>query len=94
MLKEIMQALDKGDVASTMQLAKILGVSEGLVAQMIQDLEHGGYLASLASGCTATSCQSCPFSKSCGSTAIAKMWVLTEKGRRAAQEETSKDLGN
>jgi len=86
MLKRMMQEIDKGEVASTTQLAKTLGVSEGLVAQMVQDLERGGYLASLASGCTVNSCKSCPFSKSCGSTAIAKMWVLTEKGRRAAEQ--------
>jgi hypothetical protein len=65
-----------------------LGLSEGMVAAMAEDLARHGYLAALAGGCS-TGCAGCSAARSCslpGEAAPGRsLFVLTEKGQRAAQ---------
>lgn len=97
MLKEILQKISTGDVHSRADLARQLDISEGLLAQMMNELARRGYLASLANDTTGTmettdktgACQGCKLSAACSGCSIKEKpllagWVLTAKGRAAA----------
>ncbi|MFP4393871.1 MAG: winged helix-turn-helix transcriptional regulator [Anaerolineales bacterium] len=98
MLKQILREIADGYGRSKSSLARRLDISEGLLSQMMNDLARRGYLAPLAPesmGTTGTTekagaCQGCKLSAACSSCAINKQpllagWVLTAKGRRAAE---------
>ena len=88
MLRKALLELAAGDVYSRADLAKRLGISVGLLAQMMEDLVRKGYLKpiSTASGGSG-GCGSCPLSRTCaqGESAEPRGWVLTEKGLAAAR---------
>jgi len=93
MLESLLSALAAGGLHTPRQLARRLGVTEGLVEQMLADLTRMGYLRSVASpGChmasepVATSaqgradCPGCPLGGACAvTTPGGQMWALTEK---------------
>jgi hypothetical protein len=92
MLMNVLKALATGNVYNQAELAKQLGISEGLLAQMMEDLAQRGYLAPLSadsnggcggcSGCgQAKACTGCPSQRS----NVIKGWTLTAKGLARAQ---------
>jgi len=82
MLRELIRVIAEGQAHSQVELARRLGVSEGLVEQMLEDLARMGYLESVAS--CAEECAACPLARMCIVGRPRRAWVLTEKGQRAA----------
>jgi len=83
MLRKLIMMIAKGQVYSQAELARQLGVSEGLVAQMTMDLSRMGYLKRADEkhgvGCAACSIKGmCP-SGTCAPVSGGQMWVPTEK---------------
>jgi len=87
MLQELIRAIAEGQAHSQIELAGRLGVSEGLVEQMLEDLVRMGYLTPLEAGC-ASQCAACPLAKICIVGRPRRAWVLTEKGQKAAMGVT------
>ncbi len=77
----LLRLLGDGALHTSAGLASRLGLSEPLVAAMIEDLTRHGYLASLPQGCP-TACASCGLTQACR--IMPPLLVLTPKGRRAA----------
>jgi len=82
MLQRILQAIVKGEAVSQQGLARVLGVTEGLVAPMVQQLVAQGYLTEAA--LCGDGCDGCGLQAACGSDRALRLWTVTEKGRRAA----------
>ena len=91
MLKQVLQELARGRVRSQADLARRLEVSESMLAQMIRELTHRGYLVSISSqASTCSNCSVCQLSKVClqqgtGEQLLSKRWTLTAKGRQMAK---------
>jgi len=83
MLRELIGVIAEGQLHSQTELARRLGVSEGLVERMLEDLARMGYLEPIA-GC-ADQCVACPLAKMCIVGHPRRAWVLRDKGRRAAR---------
>jgi hypothetical protein len=86
-LERLLSLLATGGVHTPMELASELGVSEGLLEQMLADLSRMGYLR-LASSPTCppmpnrhfTPCAQCPLSSTCAVTGPGtRVWTLTDK---------------
>ena len=88
MLQRILRELAGGHVHSQLGLAASLEISEELVVQMLRDLEGMGYLELKTSGCDQGSCANCPLRGGCPTEEELGIWILTEKGRRAAGKGT------
>ncbi len=86
MLREIVRTIAEGQVHSQVELARWLGVSEGLVEQMLEDLARTGYLKPMG-GESTEGCAGCPLAKMCVASRPRRAWVLTEKGRKVAEGE-------
>jgi len=86
MLHKLLELISEGDLQSITGLASKLGVSEVLLGQMVADLVRGGYLQPLADGCEAH-CGGCALQGACAVVGRAHVWGLTEKGRKAMQQE-------
>ncbi|HSJ57880.1 MAG TPA: FeoC-like transcriptional regulator [Anaerolineae bacterium] len=82
MLETLLKLLGDGGVRSYRELAAALSVPEALLEVMLEDLARRGYLRSVAEQC-GSKCQGCHASL-CGVAGGGKVWVLTEKGARAA----------
>jgi Mn-dependent DtxR family transcriptional regulator len=81
----MLQLLEEGGIHSTAELARRLGITEGLVAAMAASLTHHGYLTPIETGCK-TSCTGCWAAERCsGTQATAPTLALTPKGRQAAR---------
>jgi hypothetical protein len=76
----------KGGVHTQTKLAKELGASEQLVEQMIEELAQRGYLLPIADGCGGQ-CADCPIGIRCSVGGPTRVWALTQKGRKAAENE-------
>ena len=87
MLRKLTKILAEGQAHSQAKLARQLGVSEGLLTQMLEDLARRGYLEAVSLG-SAGGCASCPLARRCTLTQKqpVKIWVLTEKGLKAAEK--------
>lgn len=85
MLQRVLELMAEGEAASQKDLARALDVGEPLLAQMIEQLASGGYLAEAAL-CNA-GCEGCPLKPACGSDRHLRVWRLTEKGRRALNHQ-------
>jgi predicted ArsR family transcriptional regulator len=85
-LQRILELVAKGGVHSQTKLAEELGVSEQLVGQMIDELAQRGYLLPVADGCGGL-CADCPMGMSCTVGGPTRVWALSEKGRKAAENE-------
>ena len=81
-MRELIRTIAEGRAHTQADLARRLGVSEGLVERMLEDLARMGYLESVAS--CAEECAACPLAKMCIVGRPRRAWVLTEKGRKAA----------
>ena len=79
-LREMLEVLADGGIHATAEVARRIGVSEGLVAAMTEDLARHGYLAPLESGCEAP-CSGCWAAGNCNRSEPTPMMALTLKGR-------------
>mgnify|MGYP001032362446 CR=1 FL=1 len=84
MLMRLLSLVAEGGVQVYATLAGQLGVSTGLLEQMLQDLARMGYIAPLGGACDASLCHRCPLGGSCATDARGNVWVLTAKGTQAA----------
>ena len=85
----LLELVSYGGIRSTAELGNRLGVSEGLVTMMAEDLRRRGYLQAVSGGeCDARSgCAGCGIASSCklpGADMRLPLLVLTEKGKLAA----------
>ena len=85
MLDQLLQNLAQGGAHSYADLTRALGVSEGLLQQMIEDLVRMGYLRAVGDDCQAK-CDDCPMAGVCAVGGRGQVWSLTEKGSRIAQK--------
>lgn len=79
----LLHMVDQKGMCSSAELARELGVHEGLLRRMLMTLMEGGYLQRVTGEC-AQKCSSCPLQAICLAPDSA-IWVVTEKGRRALQ---------
>ena len=86
MLRELLQLIAEGGTRTRTELARELGVSEGLVEQMLEDLARMGYLKPVEGDC-ASQCTDCPLARTCAVGTPARIWALTEKGLRLNPKE-------
>lgn len=88
----LLQLLSAGGIRSTSELAKKLGVSDGLVTMMAEDLMRRGYLVALSGGdeCGASgraACSGCSLAAACSVPAVRDrlpLLALTPRGRQMA----------
>jgi len=90
MLRELIGVIAEGQAHSQTELARRLGVSEGLVEQILEDLARMAYLEPIA-GC-ADQCATCPLAKTCIIGHPRRAWVLAEKGRKAAEGKRCREM--
>ena len=84
MLKRLLELMAEGGVHSYATLAGQLGVSTGLLEQMLQDLARMGYVAPVGGACDTSQCRHCPLGGRCTTDTRGNVWVLTEKGVQTA----------
>jgi hypothetical protein len=85
-LNEFLRLLNSGGLYAMDELARQLGVSQELVASMVDGLAQRGYLAGLDDACGTGGCTSCGLVGACHTAGAPRprLLALTEKGRRAA----------
>ncbi len=83
MFRDLLTVLADGEAHTHASLAVRLGVSPTLVEQMVAQLVKAGYLKA-APQCH-DGCVHCPMQAICGVQRKLRLWVLTEKGRRAVE---------
>jgi hypothetical protein len=81
----MLQLLEQGGLHSTAELARRLGVTEALIAALVEDLARRGYLAPIDGGCGQRSCSGCWAAVSCERPQSTPIVALTSKGRQAAR---------
>jgi len=84
MLTQLLRMLADGKVYNSVQLARALDVTQGMITPMLEDLERRGYVQHLRLGCEEGKCKGCAYSKSCSPTTALSGWALTDKGREMA----------
>jgi hypothetical protein len=92
MLKNVLQEISAGRARGHAELAQRLGISEGLLMQMVVELVRKGYLELVVAGVGCAGCCShCGGAKRCPAAPdqllASRLWVLTAKGRNAAQAD-------
>ncbi len=80
-LEKLLKRLANGQDHTLNDMASELGVPPGLVEQMLDDLERGGYVRRIEAVC-GERCETCPYQGRCGITQGGRIWTLTEKGLR------------
>ena len=86
MLRELIRVIAEGQLHSQTELARQLGVSEGLVEQMLEDLARMGYLTPMEGRCI-SQCTDCPLASICAAGTPTRVWTLTEKGQKTAESK-------
>jgi hypothetical protein len=66
-------------------LAGALNADQHLIEQMLEHLGRMGYLSPIGQECVQT-CNACPLVVECRAAVGGRVWVLTERGARRAQE--------
>ena len=84
MLQRLLGLVAEAGVQSPADLAQGLDVGEGLVEQMLEDLERRGYLQAVT-GDSQKRCADCSFAGACAIGPPMRVWRLTGRGRRLAQ---------
>ncbi len=87
MLQKLLERVATGGVHSYAELCRELDVSEGLLEQMLMDLERMGYLKRVGTSCEGH-CAGCPLSGTCAVGRPGQVWMLTEKGGGGKRQET------
>ena len=80
MLHRLLELVAPGGVHSHTDLARELGVSEGLLEQMIKELTQRSYLQPVSAHCQG-GCTTCTSKGTSAVGSPTRMWALTEKGR-------------
>jgi len=90
MLTQLLTRLADGNTPRLAELSRALGVSQGLVSQMLLELEAKGYIARSA-GVGGSACAGCKGGcAGCGGgdlesrLGLEQSWQLTDKGQRRA----------
>ena len=78
MLQRLLDLVAEGGLRSYADLARELGVSEGLVGQMIEHLARQGYLRPVDGDCQ-SQCTGCSLAGTCAVGGPARVWMLAEK---------------
>ncbi|HEY90000.1 MAG TPA: hypothetical protein G4N98_09780 [Thermoflexia bacterium] len=87
MLQQLLRQLTHGQLQPPEEVARTLGTTPALVAQMTEQLVARGYLQSNAAQ-GATSCAHCPLHTVCNTIKRQpRLWSLTAKGERAMRKE-------
>jgi len=86
MLTELLRRVAQGGLHSAAALARELGVTEALLAQMIDDLVGMGYLRPVSGGCGG-GCSACSLAGGCTIGGPGGIWMLTGKGMRMTNEK-------
>jgi len=83
MLYHFLKTIWTGEAQSLVDIARRLDISPAMALQIAKDLTTKGYLLEGSSDCNTAQggCPDCPISGSCH--ALARSWLLTEKGQRA-----------
>jgi hypothetical protein len=81
MLKELLRITSQQSVVRERDVAQHLGVSERVLAQMLDDLAKRGYLECTQAPCGAP-CHGCALSATCAPGG-GRLWQVTAKGRAA-----------
>ena len=81
-LEELLRLVATGGVHSYEELAAALSVPPPLLDAMLENLARLGYLRSVEAAC-GQDCDGCPLG-GCSVAGRGRLWVLTEKGARAA----------
>ncbi|MDI7275398.1 MAG: winged helix-turn-helix domain-containing protein [Anaerolineae bacterium] len=87
MLLRLLQLIAACPSSSLPELAESLGVSQELVAAMIDRLADQGYLVAVGQGCDQP-CRGCPLHHTCALATHARLWALTDRGRLALRRTT------
>ena len=86
MLSNLINLLSKDETYLNSMIADKLGVGERMARQMLHELTRLGYVEKIDFSCCSSQCKNCTFR--CNSTNFAgnrsTVWMLTEKGRKAA----------
>ncbi|GEM_PF-2455479 len=84
MLRRVLSQIIGEGAIKYSEISKSLDIPEGMVHQMVWELQRLGYLQKTMNGCGETKCSGCPMA--CGEkTPIQHALTLTEKGRRFLQ---------
>ena len=86
MLSNLINLLSRNETYLYAMIADKLGVGEGMVKQMLHELERFGYVEKIDFSRCSSQCKNC--ASHCSSANFAEnrsaIWMLTEKGRKAA----------
>ena len=69
-------------VSSIAEVAREMGVGEGLLERMIEDATRLGYLRAMEDRCGGAACHGCDDRPACTHGGSPRVWSLTDKGRR------------
>ncbi len=83
MLEQLLQILTQEGITTLKELAERLGISVGLLKQMLQNLAQGGYIEQVDMVCDGH-CAGCEQSSICALMQGQRLWRVTEKGFRLA----------
>ncbi len=84
MLRRVLAQIIGGGAVKYAQISKTLNIPEGLVHQMVWELQRLGYLQKTMEDCGEVKCSGC--SMGCGEkTPLQNALTLTEKGQRFLQ---------
>ncbi len=87
MLHGLLMKLMEEKVQTNSMLASKLGVSDGMLADMLNNLEKMGYLETLDSGCDKPECSGCSrCSKQAACNQTLPMRIITEKGMNLVKQ--------
>ncbi|MBM3190612.1 MAG: hypothetical protein FJZ90_18085 [Chloroflexi bacterium] len=83
LLDDLLRNLIDDEIHTLDELSHEMDISPGLLEQMLQDLERGGYLRAVESSCEGR-CTDCPQRAACALSFGGRLWTVTEKGYRTA----------
>lgn len=82
LLKETLNLIDKTNLYSQSYISKELNISKDMANNLLEDLIRMGYLIEeLGSPTCETSCNRCPYARSCNTTPV-KTFKISSKGER------------
>jgi predicted ArsR family transcriptional regulator len=88
-LEQLLNLLASGRPYSLDDLARSLDMDSALLRQMLAQLEQAGYLRSPEPLCERGACAHCHQAAACGLARSQQMWLVTDRGWRAARRATA-----
>jgi hypothetical protein len=88
MFERLLSVLAQGGVYSYADLARQLGVGEGLLQRMVADLVEWGYLrpVTLMTDECQGGCKGCSLAGACAMRSPIQLWAPTEKARQLLEQ--------